>query len=297
MENKIWILHRGFVEGFLHHTTQEISDYLKESNINVEIYNYRAMKFCIENGEEVLYYQNEKITELPKVAFARGNCYKLMHFLHNKGVTIINGFMNMVHMKDKWQTYLNLKQQNILQPLTLNANLPIPYSEVVEKLGEPFILKYRFGAQGKSVYLIESEEQYLDTIKKFYFDDLILQQYISTSFGKDIRVFVVGDQVFGAVRDNSNNDFRANLAQGGITYKFDIPERLMPVIKTICNTIDAEIVGLDFLFDNDDFTFCEANGNAGYKAFIAQNIDMSKIIADYICDKYFNEVDNGIKSN
>lgn len=297
MENKIWILHRGFVEGFLHHSTLEIKEYLESFNVDVEIYNYRAMKFCMEDGKEVLYYQNEKITKLPKVAFARGNCYKLMQYLNSNGVTIINGFMNMVHMKDKWQTYLNLKNKDILQPLTLNANTVIPYTDVVNTLGVPFILKYRFGAQGKSVYLIENEEEYNEVTSKFYFDDLILQQYISTSFGKDVRIFVVGDKVFGAVRDNSNNDFRANLAQGGITYKFDIPDSLMPVIKTICNTIEAEIVGLDFLFDNDNFTFCEANGNAGYKAFLAQNIDMSKIIADYIFNKYFNGDNNEIKSN
>ena len=92
------------------------------------------------DGKELLYYKNQVVDKLPKVALARGNCYKLMHYLHNHGVKIINGFMNMVHMKDKWQTYLNLLKKNIRQPITMNANKSIEYSEVVEKVGEPFIV-------------------------------------------------------------------------------------------------------------------------------------------------------------
>ena len=284
---EIWILQKEIFEGFIYQSSIEIKKYLSDKGVNVEIYDYRAFKFDIVDGVEVLYYRNEPVINLPSVVFARGNCYKLMHYLHNHGVKIINGFMNMVHMKDKWQTYLNLKDLNIRQPLTVNFRKRIDYDEAVKVLGSPFIVKYRFGAQGNSVYLVHNNEEYENAISNFYFDDLILQEYITTSYGKDIRIFVIGDDMYGVIRDNSANDFRANLAQGGVSIKFEIPDKLRDAIKIISNAIEAEIVGLDFLFAGEDYTFCEANGNAGYKAFMAHGIDMSKNISDYIYNKYF----------
>lgn len=289
LRNCIWILQKDFVEGFIYQSSIEISNYLRDRNVDVEIYDYRAFKFGLSDGVEALYYRNELVTTLPKVVFARGNCYKLMQYLNRHGVKIINGFMNMVHMKDKWQTYLDLKAQNILQPDTFNSNQVLEYEDIVDKIGTPFIIKYRFGAQGKSVYLINSKDEYLDVVSNYYFDDLIIQEYISSSYGRDIRIFVVGDKYFGVIRDNSDNDFRANLAQGGISYKFDIPDTLLSIIKTIQDTIEAEIVGLDFLIDGENYTFCEANGNAGYKAFLAHDIDMSRYISEYIFEGYFKE--------
>lgn len=243
------------------------------------------------NSKEILYYKNSPIKELPKVAFARGNCYKLMQYLKNNGVKIINSFINMVYMKDKWQTYLNLKKIGINQPKTINDTKKIEFEDVVKILGKPFVLKYRFGAQGKSVFLINTKEEYDNITLNYYFDDLILQQYIKESKGKDIRIFVVGNKYFGAVRDNTlNDDFRANLAQGGISYEFKISSDFKTIIQKICKNLQVEIVGLDFLFDeNNGYSFCEANGNAGYKAFQNQGINISKIIAEYIYNTYFME--------
>ena len=128
----IWILQKEIFEGFIYQSSIEIKDNLIEKGVDVEIYDYRAFKFCMVDGVEVLYYKNIPVVDLPQVAFARGNCYKLMHYLHNHGVKIINGFMNMVYMKDKWQTYLNLKDMNIRQPLTLNYKEKKDYDEVTE---------------------------------------------------------------------------------------------------------------------------------------------------------------------
>lgn len=279
------------MESFIEHSSIEIKNYLQQFGVNAVCLDYNAIKFKQINNEEVLYYKNEPLLELPKVVFARGNCYKLMHYLKNKGVVIINGFLNMVYMKDKWQTYLELKKININQPRTINSNSVIPFKNVVKELGVPFIVKYRFGSQGKSVFKIETEEEYKNIISKYNFDDLILQEYISTSFGKDIRIFVVGNKYFGAVRDNTqNNDFRANLAQGGISYKFEIDNDFKEEITKICNYFKTEIVGLDFLFGkNGEYVFCEANGNAGFKSFTNQGINMNKIIAEHIYQKYFKE--------
>lgn len=286
----IWILHKGAIEGFIGQTTYEIEEHLKSFGVKVKTYPYNSIKFKKVGSEEFITYQKEVLTDLPKVVFARGNCYKLMHYLHKKGVSIINNFSNMLEMKDKWQTYLNLQKLGINQPKTIYNKTLIPFEDVEKMIGVPFIVKYRFGAQGKGVFLVNNREEYLDIISKYYFDDLILQEFIKTSFGRDIRIFVVGNKYFGAIRDNSKNeDFRANLAQGGVSLKFEIPFNLECTINKIVNELNYEIVGLDFLFDEDGYSFCEANGNAGYKAFTSLGIDMSKIIAEYIFDKYFKE--------
>ena len=168
----IWILQKEIFEGFIYQSSIDIKTYLQNANVDVEIFDYRAFKFDMVDGKELLYYKNQVVDKLPKVALARGNCYKLMHYLHNHGVKIINGFMNMVHMKDKWQTYLDLKDI-VSQPKTIHSYHTIDYDNVVKEVGTPFIIKYRFGAQGKSVYLINNLDEYLDIVNKYNFDDLL----------------------------------------------------------------------------------------------------------------------------
>lgn len=285
----VWILHGGIEGNFITLSSDEIKEHLTKLNVDVSVFNYNIFKFQLSNGIEELYYCGSKITHLPKVVFARGNCYKLMHYLKNRNVKIINSFIDMIYMKDKWQTYLNLNQIGIAQPDTIYSTVKLNYNDVVEKLGTPFVVKYRFGSQGKSVYLINNDLEYEEVINKYYFDDLIMQKYISTSFGKDVRVFVIGDSYHAVVRDNTmNNNFKSNLAQGGISYKFELPFELKEEVKQICTCLNAEIVGLDFLFGADGkFLFCEANGNPGYKSFEDKNVNISKLIAEYIYNTYF----------
>ena len=60
-------------------------------------------------------------------------------------------------------------------------------------------MKENEGSQGKGVYLIENEDDYNNVYQKIN-DEYFCQEFIESSYGMDIRVYVLGDRVLGCVK-------------------------------------------------------------------------------------------------
>src|SRR5699024_11950213 len=66
---------------------------------------------------------------------------------------------------------------------------PMPY---------PFVLKESAGRSGKQVYLIESQQDWNYYKSHLSMEDIIIQN-CAVQLGKDLRVFIVGQEIIGAV--------------------------------------------------------------------------------------------------
>src|SRR5439155_12440009 len=107
--------------------------------------------------------------------------------------------------------------------------IPAPRSAVVrgsEDLDEaidhvggiPCVLKLLKGTQGIGVMLAESRESLESVMQAFWSlgHTVLLQEFIAESKGKDVRAFVVGDRVVGAMRREARlGEFRSNIHRGG----------------------------------------------------------------------------------
>jgi D-alanine--D-alanine ligase len=87
--------------------------------------------------------------------------------------------------------------------------------EISARLGFPLVVKEAYGSFGLQVYLIHTMEELLEKVKEMGNRLFLLQEYIASSKGKDIRLNVVGDQVVASVMRISETDFRANVGNGG----------------------------------------------------------------------------------
>ena len=90
--------------------------------------------------------------------------------------------------------------------------------------------------------------------------NLIFQEFIKSSFGKDLRVVTVGGRVIGAmVRNSVDGNFKANYSRGGQIHKFEITPEIEWLVLEISRILDLDIAGIDLLFDTEGFKICEVN--------------------------------------
>ena len=198
---------------------------------------------------------------------------KLAKVLEDSAHKVINSSNAIEICDDKSKTFISLLNHKIRQPLTIVSPL-IFYGSLasdidfidsaINKIGFPMIVKECFGSFGEQVYLINDKEELISKIDKIGIKPFIIQEFIKSSFGKDLRLYVVGDKVLASMkRENSRGDFRANIEIGGTGSLYNANDKQVEMAIKVSKEIGLEFGGIDLLFgENDEPIFCEANSNA-----------------------------------
>ena len=285
----LWILYSKYFEENATYSPELMCKAAKEQGLEYKLYYFDYFNLKLVNGVQQLFYKTERITKLPDVVFSRGYYLELLEYLERNGCHIINTYEGMKHVKNKYKTSLLLKDLKIKQPRTI-VSRNIDYDFLVNELGSPFIMKDNFGSQGKGVYLIERKEELEIIVNDNPLVTFIYQEFISSSKGQDLRFYVVGNKVIGAIkRISQSEDFRANVSQGGRVEPYEITQDLKEQALKIANKLNLEIGSVDFLFgENNELIFCEANGNAAFSGFIKLKYPMQTIFMEYVKNKYHN---------
>ena len=142
----------------------------------------------------------------------------IRHF-ERMGVPVINTSDAIDNVKDKLYTHQILAQSNLDIPKTMLLRHPIDIDFVDKHIGFPAIVKTISGSYGRGVFLAETKKQLKQLLtmaeltKKSY--NIIIQEFIKDTWGKDLRVLVVNNKVVGCMmRQAQDDDFRANITRG-----------------------------------------------------------------------------------
>ena len=116
----------------------------------------------------------------------------------------------------------------------------------------------------------------------------IIQEYIFSSKGRDIRLEVVGDQVIAAMQRSNPMDFRANITNGGSMQPYNPTKEQVKMAVTACKVLGLDFAGVDILFGpGDKPLLCEVNSNAHFKnLFDCTRINAAEYIIKYIKSKF-----------
>ncbi len=222
---------------------------------------------------------------------------KLASYLEQCGYSVFNQAKAIEICDDKALTHLALSKAGIPMPRTILApktfdNIGyINYNflkDIADRLGFPMVLKECFGSFGQQVYLIKGEEELLAQVKKIGTKPMLFQEYIGSSFGRDIRLQVVGGKVIaGMYRYSEGGDFRANLSIGGKMKPYDPTERQYELAIRSCETIGLDFAGVDLLFGEDEEPIvCEVNSNAHFKnIYDCTGVDAAEVMIAHIVNK------------
>ncbi len=107
--------------------------------------------------------------------------------------------------------------------------------------------------------------------------NIILQEYISPSYGKDLRVFVIGGKVVGCMKRKAYSGFKANYSLGASVEHFSLTKEVEWLAIETARLMELEIAGVDLLFDHDGFKICEANSSPGFEG-------LEKVVGHHIAE-------------
>lgn len=216
---------------------------------------------------------------LPPFAIFWDKDVRLAKTLEAAGMKLFNSASAIELCDDKSLTHIALMNR-VPQPKTVLIPLTFPrvgytdctfLEKIADYLGFPFIIKQCFGSFGAGVYLARNMEEAKAALMKTAGGAAIAQQYIASSFARDIRAYVVGDKVAAAMlRHNESGDFRANVAQGGKADAYALNEAQAALAVKTAQLLGCTFAGVDLLFgENGELTVCEVNSNAHFAGISA----------------------------
>ncbi len=131
-----------------------------------------------------------------------------------------------------------------------------------------------------SVKVAEAIIETLQTAKQ----NVLVQRFVSESKGKDIRAFVVGDRVIGAMRRTATGtEFRSNVHRGGRTEAVELDEAYESTAVRASQILGLRVAGVDMLEGVDGPQVMEVNSSPGLEGIEgATNLDIAGAIIDYV---------------
>ncbi|MBT3356251.1 RimK family alpha-L-glutamate ligase [bacterium] len=157
-----------------------------------------------------------------------------------------------------------------------------------EKLDYPVIVKPVDGQKGQDMYKFESEDQLNIFIKKNQRGWLIQE---CLPIDGDVRVFVVGSEVLGAIkRFTVEGDFRSNASLGANAKEFELTEEIKEIALKAKEAMNCEVAGVDLAWSKEKWYVIEVNFSPQWQKFKEiTGLNPAEKIIEYAIGKYNNK--------
>ena len=278
---------------YLYQTTR-----LKESftlfNVDLEIKTTEELYLHINNDGNICSGLNLKIYDF--VIFYDKDTI-LAQMLEKIGLRVFNNSKSIELCDNKFLTHAFLSNENIKMPKTFPSFLYYTknklanydyFLKISKEIGFPLVGKINYGSLGANVKLINNEKELISFVDENKYNSFLLQEFISESYGKDIRVIIIKDKVVASMLRENKNDFRSNIGLGGKGYTIDLPKKVEEIALKAAKILGLEYCGVDILIGKDDYFLCEVNSNAFFEEIEkVTKIDVAKKYAKYICDTIY----------
>lgn len=183
------------------------------------------------------------------------------------GLLVLNPPRAIEVAVDKYLTSAKLQAAGLLSPITFACQTADEAMQAFAELNGDCVLKPLFGSEGRGITRLTDEALALRAFKMLSQMGavLYLQQFIPHQ-GFDVRLFVMGDKVWGMRRHNAE-DWRTNISRGAKGEAFTPDADLKNLAITAARSVGAEIAGIDFLPGQDGQLYAiEVNAVPGWQA-------------------------------
>lgn len=263
-----------------------------------------TLKFAIdlEKGDPDLYFRTKQLTHydavLPRIGAS------ITYF----GTAVVRQFEQMdvfcantsggiSNSRDKLRSLQILSRHQIGIPKTTFVRDKKDVLPAIERVGgAPVVIKLIEGTQGIGVLLaetVESAESIIELLQSQK-QSVLIQKFVAESKGRDIRAFVVGDQVVGAMRRVAQGqEFRSNVHRGGVTERVVLDESYCETAIRAAQIMGLRVAGVDMLEGKDGPQIMEVNSSPGLEGIErCTQLDIAGSVIDYIAAQVdFPEID------
>lgn len=209
---------------------------------------------------QLVKYDQEDIPEADFILFRARNP-KLAKELESKGIHLFNRAEVNVIANDKYKT----------NQFAMLLGIPVVPTEKIKGIQDiqsyPTVLKTVDGHGGQEVVLCQNETSATEFISHHSHRDLIAQPYIESG-ATDIRVFVIGETIEGAVKRTGVTSFKSNVMLGGKAEVYHLDVWQQEHVLTLVRALKSDYIGLDFLLLPDGtWLFNEMEDPVGARSY------------------------------
>ncbi|BBF42074.1 ribosomal protein S6 glutaminyl transferase [Lachnospiraceae bacterium KM106-2] len=227
--------------------------------------------YGIKSGIWFLEYDG-KTMERPDFVINRSINPLLSKQLEYMQYPLFNDAKTATICNDKARTYQYVASLSIPMVDTLFVNNRILRS-TLENAEDKKVIKAVAGHGGSQVCLYDPSsmgEKEMEAILKIMNDsDVVVQPYVEGR-KQDLRVYVIGDKIVGAVLRHAKSGFKSNYSLGGEVSSYQLSEQEVAVVDKICNAFQFGLVGIDFLIgSNGELIFNEIEDVVGARMLYA----------------------------
>lgn len=203
--------------------------------------------------------------------------------LQELDIAIINPPQAIARAANKFATSLALQKANVATPRTSVTTSLAEARAILRDFGRA-VSKPLFGYKGTGIVLLEDGvDADVSRLEKILQSEglVYLQEFIPLESPRDIRAFVVGGQLLGAIYRNAPpGQWISNLARGGRPSACPISPKLQDLAIRAARAVGAVYCGVDLLETRSGYAVIEVNGTpSGKGIFEALNIDVTEDIA------------------
>lgn len=265
-----------------------ILDAAKEVGLDLEpIHLYNTILRVGENG-----LKSEALLANAEIALQRAISHAVALnstiALESLRIRVVNNSASTAIAMNKLWTLSILVRSGIKTPRTLIAFSEEACYKAAQILRYPVVLKPIDGSWGRLISMARDDEELRSVLEhRSYIPNPSMKVHMVQEFvnkpNRDIRVFVVGDEVPVAIYRVSNH-WITNTARGGKAEPAKIDEELRELILKTAKLIGVEIAGIDVFEDREKgYVVNEINAVPEFKNTVAATgVKVHLKIAEYI---------------
>jgi RimK family alpha-L-glutamate ligase len=189
----------------------------------------------------------------------------ILHRLEKLGKRIVNSAAAIERTVDKYYTSFLLSDAGIQTPRTLVTEDFTTAMDACREMRD-VVVKPLFGSEGKGMVRICDEESAYRVLRAWELNRYIyyIQEYLP-HFQKDIRAFVVGEEVVAAMC-RRGNDWRTNYSKGAKVEPVDLDPEMKALAVRAAREIGLDYAGVDLLpGENGKIYVVEINSIPGWR--------------------------------
>jgi ribosomal protein S6--L-glutamate ligase len=211
-----------------------------------------------------------------------------LHWLEERGVPVMNSPRAIERCVNKFYTSALLQEAGLATPETIVCERVEDAMAAVESLGD-VVIKPIFGSMGHGMVRVSDPDtafrvvRAIEAVRGVFY----VQRAIEHD-GRDVRAFVVGDEVVGAIeRRAPAGDWRTNVSRGGTARAFDLPAAWQELALRAARAVGADYAGVDLLPASDGTVYVlEVNGIPGWEGLQgATRTDVAGAIIDHLATR------------
>lgn len=284
------------------YSTRRLREAAEQRGHKVKVLNTLKFAIDLEQGLPDLYYRTRRLSHYDAVLPRIGSSITyygtaVVRQFEQMDVFCANSSGSISNSRDKLRSLQILSRHHIGIPQTTFVRDKKDVLPAIERVGgAPVVIKLIEGTQGIGVLLANSKNTAAGIVELLQSQkqSVLIQKFVKESKGRDIRAFVVGDQVVAAMRRVAQGqEFRSNVHRGGVTEPVILDELYKETAVRAAQIMGLRVAGVDLLEGKDGPQIVEVNSSPGLEGIEGcTQLDIAGSIIDYIAAQInFPEID------